>query len=508
MASRGGGSDVVGPRGRRLLAAIALAYIALVLGLAATGVYAAFPKNLAFPAFLLFAVLLGRATPLIRDWALFVAAILLFDAGRGFVYALITSLDLPWYARYVIDWEEWLLAGHTFPGWLQARYHVPGTISPLETFYVLVHGSHFVVFLLFGLTVWALRNDDFWRFAGGLCVVMYLGLVIYLAVPTVPPWKAAELGLIDPIEKIVLGVYNTSIPRLQAGFDVNPIAAMPSLHAAFPSFLTLVAFTHFGARAIPLALYTLAVYMASGHLGEHYVVDLIAGAALSTLAWWIFYRSPWSRRAAARRAPPSDRWSPALTRRVVAAVMIFFVAEIVGNVSVAIRGGLRVDEHFIRAELMGRSTLAHYLLALGERKRGDHAAAAASLSAATDELRDPELMAVARRLLTNYAWDPAQAPVVFSSLRSRASDPWRRLVVAFAMHTVGRTEEAAATLAHDARQPDAAPESVYWHAWFGLDAGLVDEATARAAHERLVGSTQEGAANLAARLGERLAATP
>jgi membrane-associated phospholipid phosphatase len=63
-------------------------------------------------------------------------------------------------------------------------------------------------------------------------------------------------------------------------FGGNPLAAMPSLHFA-TSVTAAHVLTETGLAAGSLGwTYTLLLGMALVYLGEHYVVDLIAGAAL------------------------------------------------------------------------------------------------------------------------------------------------------------------------------------------------------------------------------------
>jgi hypothetical protein len=68
---------------------------------------------------------------------------------------------------------------------------------------------------------------------------------------------------------------------LYSVFGGNPLAAMPSLHFATSLMAALLL-----AEVEPIAgalgaLYTLTLGFALVYLGEHYVVDLLAGAALT-----------------------------------------------------------------------------------------------------------------------------------------------------------------------------------------------------------------------------------
>jgi hypothetical protein len=123
------------------------------------------------------------------------------------------------------------------------------------------------------------------RSAALICAVFDLGLLGYFLVPTAPPWWAAEHGRIQGLRRIMVDVGQQVWGRLWSplyGFlGGNPLAAMPSLH-----FATSLMAAHLLTEADPLAgaagwAYAGTLGFALVYLGEHYVVDLAAGAALT-----------------------------------------------------------------------------------------------------------------------------------------------------------------------------------------------------------------------------------
>ena len=78
---------------------------------------------------------------------------------------------------------------------------------------------------------------------------------------------------------------------LQKLFDDNPVAAVPSLHAAY-SLLVVLIVRRIWPRLTPLAVvYAIAMQFCVVYLGEHYVADLIVGDALALAVWWAVGRS-------------------------------------------------------------------------------------------------------------------------------------------------------------------------------------------------------------------------
>ena len=150
------------------------------------------------------------------------------------------------------------------------------------------------------LFVQARHPDRFPRAARQLAATYDLGCALYFAVPTAPPWWSAEQGYIDPpvehvaaevaqaegieVRRIMVDageqVWRQAWEPLYDRFNGNPWAAMPSLHFA----TSLMAAIHLReAGRIPGAIgwgYAGTLAFALVYLGEHYVTDLIAGAAL------------------------------------------------------------------------------------------------------------------------------------------------------------------------------------------------------------------------------------
>jgi hypothetical protein len=132
-----------------------------------------------------------------------------------------------------------------------------------------------------------IRDEDaFVRAARQMAGAFDLGCAIYIAVPTAPPWWAAENGYTgdDRIHRRMLEVgedtWGRAWPRLYDSFDGNPWAAMPSLHFG-ASVLAAILLTESSPRAGAVGwTYAATLGLALVYLGEHYVVDLIAGLGL------------------------------------------------------------------------------------------------------------------------------------------------------------------------------------------------------------------------------------
>jgi membrane-associated phospholipid phosphatase len=326
-----------------------LLYASGALAFALLGPYGPAVKALLAAPFLV-AMIAGRLGAFVRDWAVFLAGVVLFDSLRAGIFVAVQRLELPLHMGDVIRLERAWLGGATLPTRLQPLLLGPRAPAALAPGLVVVHASHFVSFLLFGLGLWLLRREAFGRFAAAMLLLMGLGLAGHLLAPTVPPWMAAELGALPPLHRVADDVYGRAAPGLRKTFDTNPVAAMPSLHAAFPALVALVAFRHLGTRAWPLAAYVALVGLAAGALGEHYLLDVVAGVALATCAYAAVYR-----RREAGPARDAAAATGAAGRRLLLGTALFLLAAGVSQAALHARRPFALPEEFVRRELGGRA---------------------------------------------------------------------------------------------------------------------------------------------------------
>jgi membrane-associated phospholipid phosphatase len=173
---------------------------------------------------------------------------------------------------------------------LQRAFGEPGRFNAVEK---LLVWSHWVWFLFpHGTVLFTLlrHRERFPRTAAHVYATFDIGLVGYWAIPTAPPWYAAARGYMDdgrtPEVRRMMVEYGEQFWRsgwrpLYGLLGGNPLAAMPSLH-----FATSVTAAHMLAETGPAAgaagwAYTATLGAALVYLGEHYVLDLVAGLALA-----------------------------------------------------------------------------------------------------------------------------------------------------------------------------------------------------------------------------------
>jgi membrane-associated phospholipid phosphatase len=298
------------------------------------------PKILMVGLILLAAVLMGKIKPLARDWFVFMAFIYLFDSLRGIIYILTCRLQLPAYALYVLNIEKTLFRGVPSVALQKLLLHPDpaGNFGWLEKTLTVCYGSHFIAFLFVGFLIWLSRPKAFSLYKSSFYLLVFLGELGYALVPTVPPWMAANhFGLIPPLTHFNIELFNVVIPDISSGFDTNPIAAMPSLHAGFPILCSILLWRLYRWKGIPFYLYTLSVIFAIVYSGDHYLTDILAGGVLAVACYIVGGMILKRRRGASEAESGTQAEIPfggaALRKRILLGLGVFLIGVIIGGIN-------------------------------------------------------------------------------------------------------------------------------------------------------------------------------
>jgi membrane-associated phospholipid phosphatase len=173
---------------------------------------------------------------------------------------------------------------------LQRAFATPGKVKPFERLLVLCHWVWFAVPHLSVLYVLLRRRERLPAAAARMYAAFDVGAIFYWTIPTAPPWWAAAEGRIEDGQRVevrrMMIEYGPDFwgPLWEPLFGFlggNPLAAMPSLH-----FATSLMGAHLLSEVDPVAgavgwSYATMLGLGLVYLGEHYLIDLVAGAALT-----------------------------------------------------------------------------------------------------------------------------------------------------------------------------------------------------------------------------------
>ena len=221
-----------------------------------------------------------------RDAALFAQQMWAFTVVHELPYDDADGLRRRLKVRYPIRADRLIGAGR-LPNWrLQQWLGRPGRATGFDRFLTFAHWAWFLephASLIFILTH---DNPRFARAARQMSAAYDLGCLGYHVVPTAPPWWASENGYTgdEKIRRLMVTVgeetWGSTWPHLYSTFGGNPWAAMPSLHFGASVLAAILLGESNRAAGVVGWTYAGVLGLALVHLGEHYVLDLIAGLVL------------------------------------------------------------------------------------------------------------------------------------------------------------------------------------------------------------------------------------
>jgi membrane-associated phospholipid phosphatase len=228
----------------------------------------------------------SQAWAVLKRLFLFISTLLVYESFRG----LVPSLNKHVHYREMIRFDRWLFGGtlptKTLQNWL---WH--GHVQWYDFLFYLAYTMHFILPISLAILIWKTREKHYWNFIVTYLLVSFAGFIVFLLFPAAPPWLAAQNGIIEPITRVstnvffALGIHD--FPSVYNKISPNPVAAMPSLHAVYATLFVLFIYKLYGKKWGLLALiYPLLIYVGTVYMGEHYVIDEIAGALFALAGFY------------------------------------------------------------------------------------------------------------------------------------------------------------------------------------------------------------------------------
>ena len=187
-------------------------------------------------------------------------------------------------ARDVIDFERrttglWELS-------LQSLAHSSELLTALTTWTYWL--SQFPVLALALLWVYLRRNGAFVPLRNCILLANVLGLAGYVLLPTAPPRMFPELNFVDTLAAFGGLTHESGLVQLAS----NPYAAMPSLHSADALIIGvgLALIVRSALAKVVCLVWPAWVWFSVMATGNHFWLDIVAGAAVALLAAALVYR--------------------------------------------------------------------------------------------------------------------------------------------------------------------------------------------------------------------------
>jgi membrane-associated phospholipid phosphatase len=237
------------------------------------------------------ALLLGRGFAFVRDWGPFLLIFFAWEAMRG----IANQFGQAVHSDGVIAVERALMFGTVPTVNLQQALRQPGVISPLDVFLTFVYISHFFFPLALAFVLWLYDRPRYFRFVTTLMAVSFAAFLTFILFPVAPPRYAGMYGQALPVADVmseVLGSVEWSgFSWVYTHLVGNPVAAFPSMHAAYPLLVFLFLWERWRRAALAWLPVTFTIWFAVVYLGHHYVVDVLGGIAYAVVGYMLLRHS-------------------------------------------------------------------------------------------------------------------------------------------------------------------------------------------------------------------------
>jgi PAP2 superfamily len=242
----------------------------------------------------------------LMDWLPLVVIAAGYDTVRAQAPDLLTRAIVQPQLRF----DEVLFGGTAPTVQLQRLLDVqPGRVHWWDYLAWVAYLSHFVVTLAVAAFLYVANRARFKRLATLILTVTVAGFITYFIIPAEPPWLASRQGALPHTTRVVHDIWsNLGLPSVAKVFNgdaklANPIAALPSLHAAWPFMLLLFLWPVLRRGRWVLIGYNALMVTVLVYGAEHYVSDILLGwlYALVVFVAWSRY---WARKDAATAHNP------------------------------------------------------------------------------------------------------------------------------------------------------------------------------------------------------------
>jgi membrane-associated phospholipid phosphatase len=236
----------------------------------------------------------GWARGVVLEWLPFALILSVYDLLRSHADTLLFSAHV----RPQLRADEILFFGTVPTVWLQERlWHGSGNLHWYDYSACVVYLSYFVATYLVAGFLWFFARGLFRRYVAMVLLLALMGFATYTLFPAAPPWLASESGQLDPTTRSIAVIWSDiPVTRVNTFFEegsqyANPVAAIPSLHAAYTLLITLFLWrlAPWWGRVL-LATYPAAMAFALVYAAEHYVVDILLGWIYAVIAFYAVSR--------------------------------------------------------------------------------------------------------------------------------------------------------------------------------------------------------------------------
>jgi membrane-associated phospholipid phosphatase len=225
--------------------------------------------------------LITRSREFVRSSILLITILLTYEALQGLTGTLVGTGGIISLAGL-----DTALVGFNFTGALQTAFLSP-TTTMLATFF---YGLHVFLVIIAIILFWFKDTRVYRGYAYSMILTSYLALLTFIIMPSAPPWYVGTAqNLLTTGNSMFPSAFRSVQAALLSG-ESDIFAAFPSLHAAYATLFSVFMFRlgkKYGLASLPILV---GVYFSIIYLGQHFLVDLLAGIAYTLFSVFVVER--------------------------------------------------------------------------------------------------------------------------------------------------------------------------------------------------------------------------
>ena len=238
-----------------------------------------------------------------RQWGVLAIDLLLYcamwyayETTRGAADGKIFGIKFPLQVQSVRNIDRFLFFGND-PNVVLQNHFWKDSVHWYDKVASLTYFTHFIFVPIVMGALWATSHRQWARFMKRFATVLGVACLMFIILPTAPPWMAAKnYHLIPPLSRsagrgfTAMGLHAAAVSWKNALDWGNAVAAMPSLHASFALIVPAFFLPWIKPRWLKAVVLLFPILMLTSlvYLAEHWVIDGLVGWAIvgaSFLFW-------------------------------------------------------------------------------------------------------------------------------------------------------------------------------------------------------------------------------
>ncbi|MEY2524220.1 MAG: hypothetical protein QOJ66_2785 [Ilumatobacteraceae bacterium] len=238
-----------------------------------------------------------------RQWGILAIDLLLYcamwyayETTRGAADGKVFGIKFPLQVQSVRNIDRFLFFGND-PNVVLQNHFWKASVHWYDKVASLTYFTHFIFVPIVMGALWATTHRQWARFMKRFATVLGVACVMFIVLPTAPPWMVANnYHLTSPLSRSAgrgftsMGLHAAAVSWKNALDWGNAVAAMPSLHASFALIVPAFFLPWIKPRWLKAVVLLFPVLMLTSlvYLAEHWVIDGLVGWAIvggSFLFW-------------------------------------------------------------------------------------------------------------------------------------------------------------------------------------------------------------------------------